>query len=50
MKRVKVYVPVILQILCEDNYKLEVEDNEIEIIEQDAINSFESGDYMEIED
>jgi hypothetical protein len=48
MKRVKVYVPVILQVLCDDNYKLEVEDNELEIIEQDAINSFESGDYVEV--
>ena len=50
MKRVKVYVPVILKILENEKYKLEVENEELEIIEQDAINAYESGDFMELQD
>lgn len=51
MKRVKVYIPVILQIINENEeiFKLEILDNEFDIIETDAINSYISGDYQELE-
>jgi len=57
MKKVKVYVPVELLIRTHDDGEETFEllltndsiSDEIEIIETDAINAYESGDYMELE-
>lgn len=57
-KRVKVYVPVILTVRTDDegeeNFELELQDGsvstELDIIETDAINAYESGDYMSLEE
>ncbi len=56
VKRVKVYVPVILKVTklkCGDEFcAIELINHnaheEMDIIETDAINAYESGDYMEL--
>ena len=56
MKRVRVYVPVELLIRTHDNGEETFElilandsvSDEIDIIETDAINAYESGDFMEL--
>jgi len=58
MKRVKVYVPVILNVMSgligDDVVKLELTNesasDELDIIETDAINAYESGDFQQLED
>jgi len=55
MKRVRVYVPVILKVYGDDScQELELANDsasdELDIIETDAINAYESGDYEELEE
>lgn len=59
MKRVRVYVPVILNVMGnlengEEVVKLEYINesalDELDIIETDAINAYESGDFQELQE
>ena len=54
MKRVKVLIPVILEIRGDSSYELQLNENsidsEISIIEDDAYNQYISGNYELLEE